>query len=258
MTISAQLTECARATPPSSYLLRSFPGKVCPMLNDARARAPENETTSAPCEDCGRETRHKVITQATKRSDTDEMWAEEQWDILQCQGCCAITLRKDWTSSEDIDYSDGENLDLIHHYDFPLAVVDSTPAPIEGIELLPQIVRTIYDETRKAIPGLPILAGIGLRATIESVCNEKRIQGNLKEKIDKLKAANAISAEHAKLLHGSRLVGNEAAHELRAPNVKDLASVLEVVEHLLETVYILPKKNARLGKRAARSMKTTP
>lgn len=223
------------------------------MLNDARVRTPGNETTSAPCEECGRETRHKVVSQVSKRSDSGEVWVEELWDILQCQGCCTIALRQDWTSSEEIDYSDGENPELIHHYDFPLAVVDSTPAPISGVELLPKQVRTIYDETRKAIPELPILAGIGLRGCIESVCVQKQIQGTLQQKIDKLQATNMISAAHATLLHGSRLIGNEAAHELRAPNVKDLTAVLGVVEHLFATVYILPKKNAKLEKRAKRT-----
>ena len=40
-----------------------------------------------------------------------------------------------------------------------------------------------------------------------------------------------------------------AAHEVEAHDETDLSTALDVVEHLLQTVYIIPKKAAKLRKK---------
>jgi hypothetical protein len=47
-------------------------------------------------------------------------------------------------------------------------------------------------------------------------------------------------------LHAIRFLGNDAAHEIKEPNQSDIRVALEIVEHLLNTVFILERKAARL------------
>ena len=47
-------------------------------------------------------------------------------------------------------------------------------------------------------------------------------------------------------MHAIRFLGNDAAHEIKEPNQSDIRVALEIVEHLLNTVFILERKAARL------------
>jgi hypothetical protein len=113
----------------------------------------------------------------------------------------------------------------------------------------------VYKETRSAICNkLRILAGVGLRAIVEAVCNEKNAEGkDLKARIDVLIALGLITKDGAVILHEIRLLGNAAAHEAKANTEPELHIALDVVEHLLSGVYILPKRAAQLQKKPKNS-----
>jgi hypothetical protein len=100
----------------------------------------------------------------------------------------------------------------------------------------------VYAEVLKGLnSGTPILAAIGLRAVIESVCNEHGIQGhNLEKRIDGLADAGMLSRAQADLLHKHRFLGNVAAHEVVAPKPTELVAALDIAETLLKTLYVLP------------------
>jgi len=87
-----------------------------------------------------------------------------------------------------------------------------------------------------------ILAGIGIRALIETVCKEKKATGRtLEEKIDSLASMRFLTKTSAEALHSMRIIGNAAAHEVAVHSEETFRIVLDVVEHLLLDVYILPK-----------------
>lgn len=97
---------------------------------------------------------------------------------------------------------------------------------------------------------ISILAGIGIRALVESVCKHKRIKGkDLKQRIDGLAAAGLLGANEAKVLHRLRFPGNKAAHEMKEPTANELSAGLDIAEHLLVTVYVLSKKARQLPAR---------
>src|SRR5262249_19030234 len=121
--------------------------------------------------------------------------------------------------------------------------------------LFPTKVQRIYRETVTVFnAGTPTLAGGGLRAIVEAVCNEQRVAGkNLQEKIDQLVAKGLLARAQADWLHEERYIGNAALHEIEPPDEQHLESGLEIIEGLLNTIYILPKqaeklKNARTSK----------
>jgi hypothetical protein len=111
---------------------------------------------------------------------------------------------------------------------------------------LPTNVQRIYGETLQALNSKsPILAGIGLRALVETICKEEEAAGkNLLENIDDLVRKQILTPAGAKILHNIRTLGNVAAHEVRPHNDKQLGLAMDVVEHLLADVYILPKRVA--------------
>jgi hypothetical protein len=109
----------------------------------------------------------------------------------------------------------------------------------------------VYSETRTALANdQPVLAGIGIRAIVETVCKDQSAAGNnLMEKIDDLARKGVVTPDGAKILHSLRFMGNDAAHEVKAHAEADLMTALDVVEYLLKGVYILPRLAAKLPKK---------
>jgi hypothetical protein len=118
------------------------------------------------------------------------------------------------------------------------------------LDLLPAGVHRIYNETHRALcEGLPVLTGIGIRAIVEAVCNEKGAAGkNLEQQIDSLKTMSLITPDGASILHSLRFMGNKAAHEVKPHTPEELATAFDVAEYLLKGVYVLPELGNKLPK----------
>ena len=79
---------------------------------------------------------------------------------------------------------------------------------------------------------------------------EKKAKGrDLLKQIDDLKAQGVITSSGATILHSIRQMGNESAHEVRANTEDELTTALEVVEHLLMGVYLIPQKAEKLKRK---------
>jgi len=94
------------------------------------------------------------------------------------------------------------------------------------------------------------LGTIGIRAVVEAVCNEKKAAGkNLEDKIESLIEGGWLSPTQAQFLNKSRVLGNLAAHEIKPPSASTLQIALNIIENLLQTVYILPKAAESMEKK---------
>jgi hypothetical protein len=122
---------------------------------------------------------------------------------------------------------------------------------LEHVALLPHNIHMVYEETRAALAAdQPILAGIGIRAIIETVCKDQSAAGNnLMQNIDDLVTKGVVTPAGAEILHSLRFIGNEAAHEVKVHSQRDLLIALDVAEYLLKGTYILPKLAANLPKK---------
>jgi hypothetical protein len=58
--------------------------------------------------------------------------------------------------------------------------------------------------------------------------------------------AGHVSNTDKKRLHAIRFLGNDAAHEIREPDERDLLIALDIVDHLLNSVFILERRARRL------------
>jgi len=113
---------------------------------------------------------------------------------------------------------------------------------VEDANLLPPNLKRIYDETLKSLnSNQPVLTGIGIRAIVETVCKDKIAVGtDLFCKINGLVAQGVLTKDGAGILHKLRTLGNEAAHEVKPHDNVQLGLAFDVIDHLLQGVYILP------------------
>lgn len=202
-----------------------------------------------PCASCDGKTFHKVLVSFDQHGDEEHEsgyyfgWSAH-YQVVQCQGCKTISFRKWSTNSDDFEPDDeGRFVETIFEDLYP-SRVEGRKGLYEDVRYLPSKVQRIYTETLQALNSQsPILAGIGLRALVETVCHEKSAEGdNLMQKIDDLTVKGVLTPAGTGILHKIRTLGNAAAHEVKPHSEMQLGIALDVIEHLLIDVYILPRK----------------
>lgn len=212
-----------------------------------KAAIPKDETIEAICAGrCGLETDHAVLALVSENNGDEDFSWWGTYRVIQCLGCKTISFREGSHHSEDWDHDSEGRMVLNETVNlYPPRTADSRGLG-DDKHYLPSLLSDIYDETRGAlINSLPVLAGIGLRAIVETLCKDKNVKGdNLAHKIDSLATDGLLTVQHTAILHRIRTLGNAAAHEVKPHPPKQLALAMNVVEHLLESVYIMPAKVA--------------
>lgn len=199
---------------------------------------------------CSAETQHSILADVTNEDTFDRIDFYSHYQVIQCDGCQTISFRESNYSTDDYiqvgenEYELDDRVNL-----FPARVANSRGLGADTA-YLPDPIDRLYDETRSVLlNGSPVLTGIGIRALVESVCKEKKVTGgNLKEKIDELANIGVLNSSQKNILHLIRNLGNKAAHEVKPHSAEQLALAMNVVEHLLDGVYIMPKKIASVFK----------
>lgn len=196
------------------------------------------------CSRCATRTQH-IVLEHVERSGREgyehDFYAwEDDYQIIECRGCRTVSFRHLHSNSEDCTGPDGECRVSQELY----------PARIEGrrdlmdLIFVPHDVREVYQETLAAMANnQPVLAGIGIRAIVETVCREMEAEGrSLKQKIDDLASRGLLTTDGAKILHRLRTMGNRSAHAVIPHTSAQLALSMDVVEHLLQGAFIFPER----------------
>lgn len=209
----------------------------------------------AVCSECDRETTHSIVRSANYVNEYEDkdfsVTAWEEYAIIECKGCQAISFRQASSNSENLDHDPDTGATILDEK------IDLYPPRLAGRrELkdsweLPFPVRRAYEETWQALQGgMPVLAGIGIRALVETMCKERGANGrSLEKKLDNLVDQGVLTKAGAEILHSLRIMGNDAAHEVKPHKIGDLSTAMDVIEHALQGIYILPKRAAKLPKR---------
>jgi hypothetical protein len=211
----------------------------------------EEQQLLIPCSSCGGNRRnHHVLKEYINKWGNEEIQGESVYQICKCAGCNDIRFRIESSNSDDFDYRTGEV--EIYENVYPEAI-ESSRASIDTFHF-PDSIARIYKETVIAFnAGALILAGGGLRATVEALCQDKNVPGgNLQSKIDNLASQGFLAAPQADLLHEERYLGNAALHEIVAPSKLDVQDGFDIIDTLLTTIYILPDKAERLRQKRTR------
>ncbi|MEQ1110892.1 DUF4145 domain-containing protein [Acinetobacter johnsonii] len=204
---------------------------------------PETNTLQNYCNECDKNTNHTILAQHDWRSEPDDYTYAQYHQLVKCLGCDNVSLRVEDHDIESAFHTDHDGWHVpIKIKNYPKKLQNHKK--IDNDYLIPKLVRNIYSEVLLTLQeDAKILSSLGLRACIESVCNHLEITGgNLAIRINKLATAGYISKKDAERLHAIRFMGNDSAHEIKAPKEASLKIALEIVEHLLKSVFILPEQ----------------
>ena len=198
------------------------------------------------CKECCGLTLHSVVSSFDERGSEDCGGGNSvDWNsknqTIQCLGCQTVSFRIVSTFSEDMEYD--------HDGPYHPETIKYYPSRVEGVKtleshLLPYTTQQIYKETVLSLENEQfILAGIGIRAIVETICKDLEAEGrDLYNKINALKDRSIVTQEGADTLHKLRVLGNSAAHEVKAHNSQQLELALQIIEHMLEGTYIIPAR----------------
>lgn len=205
-----------------------------------------------PCLRCDTETYHKVLKSIDEVEQGDWGAYGESHQIVACLGCRTVSFRKEWGTDAIVGVDDDGKPEYESNEElYPSRVAGRKR--IDHAYELPSGMRQVYEETHKAVCGKqPILAGIGIRAIVETVCKDKEAKGNsLQAKIDGLVELGVLTKEGAEILHQTRLYGNDSAHEANPISERNLGLLMDIAENLLVNVYVLPKRAVALREEKA-------
>jgi hypothetical protein len=200
-------------------------------------------------------TNHTILFSKVVR---DEMILEE-WDpketyvdsinhmVVQCKGCDHISfLMRHTGDSFTNEKGESEVFDINYpdtKFSAPLNMLTD-----DEIYVLPSVLQDLYDELQIVLKhDANILVGVGLRMLVEAICMEQNITGgNLKVKIEQLHKKGLLAENAIPILDKLRTIGNTSAHEIKAYSIDKLSYAVEIINHVLRNIYILPRINKKL------------
>lgn len=210
------------------------------------------------CSTCARLQNHKVLKEELTHFDDQEGWWEENsYQIIQCAGCDALSFRilhEDAALSQN-SHSDDSVVEIL----FPRR--DSESRPIKKYRRdFPLKVKDIYVETVEAFNNqFNLLCGMGVRSTLEAICLDKEIKNGkviikgvlkvsnkLNGKIAGLCEKGYLTASNSETLNELRILGNEVVHEVQAPSRNELAIAIDILELLIDNIYVIERKALHL------------
>jgi len=243
----------------------------------------KGEKFKAFCATCKTETNHvvaqsvdttgcEIIHYGPDENDRDSIDWSNRYQIIQCLGCDTFSSRhENWFSEAQEYYGSNDFNDGVTTFLYPQRSKDILNA--KDFYNVPKNLRAIYKEVVNCFNGdSPVMCAAGLRATIEGLCavhevtdgpvevkkndgtGEVKRKDNLEGKISGLCEKGILTKKSAGILHEHRYLGNSAVHELSRPAEEDLCLAIEIVEHVLESLYEIPEKADVL--RANRAKKT--
>jgi hypothetical protein len=136
---------------------------------------------------------------------------------------------------------------------------DKRTAPVDAAENIQQkwisklpgkLAQLLYEVHVAIDHRLYTLTSMGLRALIDTVILDKvGDAGTFKDKLKALQSAGFIAAHQLETLGAAIDAGNASAHRGFTPEEQDITTVQEIVEHLLQSVYVHPEKARELAQR---------
>jgi hypothetical protein len=198
------------------------------------------KTKKSYCLRCDFNTNHNILDKHGIRSDNEDYDYAIDYLIVQCLGCEKISFREEFVDIESA-YPDenGEWIPDITVSLYPKKL--RVKRKLENTHILPKRIKVVYEESIKSYNAeCFILTGVAFRAIIEAICLEKEIPGrNLEKKINALVRNKLITEKESKRLHSIRFIGNDSVHEMKSPKEESLKIVLNIIEHLLNNLYLI-------------------
>ena len=188
------------------------------------------------CNDCRRNTLHRLLKET--HDEASEPYDEQYhiwWHIVhqmfECCGCKSVVVRRSH------EFSEWDSPDVRF---FPPPVSRHKPdwfyqIPTSLRSLLTEVYNSLDADTR----ALPLM---GARAILDMIIVDKVGDfGNFAANLKELESQGFISQKNREILDAALDAGSAAAHRGYAPKLADVHAVMDIVENLLQAIYVLEK-----------------
>jgi hypothetical protein len=208
-----------------------------------------NEVVTSPCNRCGHPTKHLVVAVRHFEAWFGEEEGEEalspdleyRYAMLECGGCQSISLRVD-------EILDGT---LFSTNFYPPRVAREKQAwsrnlPIQLQSLIAEIYASLADDSRK-------LSVMGARAILDIVMTQEvgRL-GTFQNRLKALEAKGFIGKANREILRAAFEARSAAAQSAYAPTSDIVNEIMDIIENLLQAVYIFPESLKQLKRSTPR------
>jgi len=174
-----------------------------------------------------------------KEAAGDDYWWNCTYHVVKCMGCDKISFYTITYEESNIGYDEnGEEVVIPDEKTFPDQKGMAVPL---NSWYIPSEIDGIYNEAVSALNTKNYrLAAAGFRAVIEAICMCESVPGkNLEQKINALRRQGIITQQDRDRLHAIRFMGNDSIHEMKRPELSQLRIVLEIVNVMINNLYIL-------------------
>lgn len=205
-------------------------------------------TVKAHCNTCIGDRNHDVLhsERTTWADDEQDISGSDKYETLKCCGCEAIKLRHISSFSED---------DEAKIYYFPPAIFRRTPEWLSELwadlksedEFVDALLKEIYVALQN---NLPCLATMGVRALLEQIMISRAgDQGSFKKNIAEFEKLGHVSRLQRERLETILEAGHATTHRAYMPKVGDVITLLDITEHIVESVFLHEAKIEELKKK---------
>lgn len=202
--------------------------------------------TKAHCNACGGERNHVVLHRVVEPWGDDRYQGSDTYETLQCAGCNAIKLRHHATyPSEPFESTTY----------FPAAIFRPRPRWLFDLELNlffeEDAVLDLLNEVYVSLQhNLLRVAAMGVRALLETVMITKvGDTGSFAANVSAFEERGYVSRVQKERLLAILEAGHAAIHRGYKPSREDIITLVDIAEHIIESVYIHDAKVKELQTR---------
>jgi hypothetical protein len=208
------------------------------------------------CNECGRMTRHEEKAQYKTNGDEDGISWAHYHSILECRGCGTVAFRERIWFSEIQDPNPDADPRFQDKY-FPPRLDRAEPS---WFAELPEELQDVLGETYDAIyHDQRYLATVGIRTALDlAIVTKIGDAGSFQDKLELLEMSNVTRPEETVLLRAAIEAGNAAAHRGFRPRTKDLVLLRDILESVLEALFVRGDRVQALRQHAEELRRSVP
>jgi hypothetical protein len=217
------------------------------------------DLTKAHCNTCSGVRSHFILYEYKEEWEEeitddprDDITGTDRYELLKCAGCGHVVFRHTATHSQN--YDDDGNLKEVVSYSPPkqvrkkLSLLSTVAGGLQFV--MKDVISDLLDEIYVALHSeCPRLAAMGIRALIEHVIIDKvGDHGSFKQNLTEFEKQGFLSSSEKTILETTLEVGHASIHRDHKPELDVLNSCLDIVESLINRLYLWPLQAASINK----------
>lgn len=213
------------------------------------------------CRNCGGKRYADSIAEIDEPWEEDHVSGGQNWRLLKCRGCGTVcALHSHWFSEE----TDDEGMTVINEAYYPPSPgreqPDWPPHWMIALEEDLRWVEIVLSEVNHALAAKSYtLAAMGLRSIVDGIVTKKAgDRGTFSQKAQRLVQSNLLTEQQMSVLAAAFDAGSAAAHRGYRPTDRDVFTMLDLTESLIEQLYVSRVKQQMREVAARKLADSTP